>query len=169
MPWRELEGDVEDDVAAGVGLEPGGAVAEAAVGVGERADAVQPAVPDPDLRDRLGDLLAVRADVLDRGRADRAGDAGERLDADPAALDRACATSSSQTSPAATRHHHAAAGESPSSTSGRTPRVATSTTGAVEPLVGDHEVAAAAEHQHRLAGAVGGGDGRDQLGLGRRA
>ena len=65
------------------------AVAEAAVGVGEGAHARERAVPDPHRGDRLGDLLAVGADVLDRGRADRAGDAGQRLDADPAALDGA--------------------------------------------------------------------------------
>ena len=40
--------------------------------------------------------------------------------------------------------------------------------GAGEPLVGDHQVAAAAEHQHRLPRGVGGGDRVDQLLLGRR-
>ena len=71
----------------GVGLEPRGPVAEAAVGVGERAHAVERAVPDPHGRDGLRDLLAVGADVLDRRRADPARDARQRLDADPAALD----------------------------------------------------------------------------------
>ena len=40
-----------------------------------------------DAGDRLGDLLAVRADVLDRGGAGRAGDAGEALQAGPAVGD----------------------------------------------------------------------------------
>ena len=85
-PSAQLEAcTVEDDVAAGLGLEPAGAVAEAAVGGGEGADAV--AAPVPDARPRatvVGDLLAVGADVLDRRRPDRARDAGQRLDPDPA-------------------------------------------------------------------------------------
>ena len=40
--------------------------------------------------------------------------------------------------------------------------------GAVEAVVGDDEVAAAAEHQHRLAGVVGGRHRVDELGLGGR-
>ena len=67
----ELEGDLEDDVAAGLGLEPAGAVAEAAVGHGEGPLGAVDAVPGAHRRDRVGDLLAVGADVLDRGRADR--------------------------------------------------------------------------------------------------
>ena len=43
----ELEGHLEHDVTAGVGLEAGVAVAEPAVGVGEGADAAQACGPRP--------------------------------------------------------------------------------------------------------------------------
>ena len=46
------------------------------------------AVPDADGRDALRHLLAVRADVLHRRRARRAGDAGQRLDPGQLLLDR---------------------------------------------------------------------------------
>src|ERR1700761_4468798 len=44
-----------------------------------RTAAIRPpvAVPDPDRDDRVGHFLAVGADVLDRGRAAQAGDAGQ--------------------------------------------------------------------------------------------
>src|SRR5699024_5744635 len=83
----ELEGDVEDDVAPGVGLEAARAVAEVALGGGERAHGTTGAVPHPDAGDGLRDVLTVGADVLDGRRPDRARDARERLDPHPAALD----------------------------------------------------------------------------------
>src|SRR5262249_40570210 len=86
----ELEGHLEDDVSAGVGLEPARAGAEPAGGGGEGGDAAERAVPSTDGGKGLGDLLAVGTDVLDGGRADRAGDARQGLDADPPALDSRC-------------------------------------------------------------------------------
>ena len=55
------------------------------------------------------------------------------------------------------------------STSGRDAAGGDLDDGAGEAGVGDDEVAAAAEHEHRLAGGVGGGHGLDQLRLGGRA
>ena len=162
----QLEGHVEHDVAAGVGLEAGVAVAEPAVGVGEGADAAQLAVPDPHGRDGLGDLLAVGADVLDRGGADRAGDAGQGLDADPAPGDGG----GDDVVPVLARgdgHQHAAARGVVLAVAGvahAARRDLDDDPG--EALVGDHHVGAAAQHQHRFAGGVGGGHRVDQLGLG---
>ncbi len=159
----ELEGDLEDDEATGVPLEPAGAVAEAAVGDGEGAVRRLDAVPAAHGGDRVGDLLAVGADVLHRGGADRAGDAGERLDAHPALLDRpgdqvvpdlAGGDRDEGAAAGVPGHRHAA---------GRDPH-----DGAVEALVGDDEVAAAGDEQDRRAGLVAGADGVDELVGGRR-
>jgi len=62
----EPEQDVEDDVPR-LGLEQGAAVGEPAVSMGEGPDLLRETVPDPNRVDHLRDLLAVRADVLDRG------------------------------------------------------------------------------------------------------
>ncbi len=162
----QLEGHVEHHVAVGVLLEPAGAVAEAAVGGGEGAYAAEPAVPDPDAGDGLRDLLAVGADVLDRGRADVPGDAGEGLDARPAPLGR--------------QRHERVPGLTRGDLDGGAGagglhvvvEVGLDAAGgdlddrAREALVGDHHVAAAAEHEHRLAGGVGRAHRVDQLGLG---
>ena len=156
----ELERDVQDDVPSGIGLEPGGAVAEPAVGVGEGADALERAVPDPDRGDGLRDLLPVGADVLDRRRADPSGDAGERLDADPPALDR----EGDEVVPALARRD-----PDEDAAAGRVVGVGGDSAGgdlddtSVEACIGDHEVAAAAEHQDGLVGV----EGRRQLRLGR--
>ena len=77
----ERERDREHDPAPGVALERARAVGEAAVGGRELGDLAGRAVERAHGRDRLGDLLAVGADVLDRRRADRAGDARQALDA----------------------------------------------------------------------------------------
>ena len=114
------------------------------------------AVPDAHRGDGLGDLLAVGADVLDRGRADAARDAGQRLDADPAALDGARPRTRPSGSPAATVTTRAAAGGS-SLLDVDAAGVATSTTVPAKPVVGDDQVAAAGEHEHGLAGLVGAG------------
>jgi hypothetical protein len=62
----ELERDGQHDVPLRVPLEPAGAVAEPTLGRCEGALHVVDAVPAPDRGDRVGDLLAVGADVLDR-------------------------------------------------------------------------------------------------------
>ena len=71
----EREGHLEDDEPPGLPLEPAVAVGEAALGRGQRALVLLGAVVHADGGDRLGDLLAVGADVLHRRRARRAGDA----------------------------------------------------------------------------------------------
>ncbi len=127
-----------------VGLEPAGAVAEAAVGVGEGADL--PFSLRSQTRtdgDGLRDLLAVGADVLDRGGADRAGDAGERLDADPAGVDGA----GDEVVPGLARRdgdHHAAAGRVAVLDVGADAAGGDPDDGAGEAVVGDDQVAAAA-------------------------
>ena len=152
----ELEGDVEDDVPARVGLEPRGAVAEAAVGGGEGADAARAARSQTRTEAMVcGDLLAVGADVLDRGGADRAGDAGRAPRRRPSRARRRAATRSSQLSPAATVTSTPPHDGPSSSTSARR-RGGDLDDGAGEAGVGDHQVAAAAEHQDRLAGGVRG-------------
>src|SRR4029079_16571919 len=62
-------------------------VGEPAVRAGEGAVLLGVAVPHPHLRDGRGDLLAVRTDVLDGGRARGTRDSGETLDAGPALRD----------------------------------------------------------------------------------
>ena len=96
--------------------------------------------------DRLGDLLAVGADVLDRRGADRARDAGQALDARAARRPTQRATSASHGSPAAT------ATTSPSSLDAARQHAHD---GAGEALVGDDDVAAAGQDEQRLAGGVG--------------
>ena len=149
----------------GVGLEPRGAVAEAAVGVRERARALEHADPDPHLRDGLRDLLAVGADVLDRGGADQAGDAGERLDADPLALHGP----RHEVLPALPRRHRdhgASAGRVVALDVGPHSAGGDLDDGAVEAVVRDHDVAPAAEHEDR---PLDGAHRLDQLRLRGRA
>ena len=83
VPERQLEGHVEHDVPV-VGLEQRAAVGEAALPHREGADPLLAPVPGAHRADRLGHLLAVGTDVLHRRGPGRAGDAGQRLDADPA-------------------------------------------------------------------------------------
>ena len=115
---------------------------------GERAHGAVGAVEHAHGADRLGHLLAVGADVLDRRGADRARDAGQALDAGQAA-------------------GHAVGHERVPRLAGgdlerwrpsrATPRVAMRTTVPGEALVGDDDVRAAGEHEQRLAGPVGRG------------
>ena len=140
-----LEGERhgQHDVPVGP-LEHAVAVAEAALRRAQQDDVVGAAVQGADPADGLGDLLAVGADVLDRGGADAAGDAGERLEPGVPLVDRVAATTWSQSTPASTcsacsaqrRHGDPAGGDLEH--------------GAVEALVGHHQVAAAAQDQQRL-------------------
>lgn len=78
----EAEGYLADDVAIAVsGVEDAAAVGEAALLVGEGDEGESFEVEDADVGDRVGDLLAVGADVLDGRAADAAGNAGEAFDA----------------------------------------------------------------------------------------
>src|SRR4029077_1570947 len=104
----------------------------------------------------------------DRGRADRAGDAGECLDADPPALDGR----GDESVPALAGrdlHDDATAGGVVVLGVGAQPGGPDLDDGALESVVGDHQVAPAAEHEQRLAGLVGTSYGVDQLVLGGRA
>jgi hypothetical protein len=154
----ELEGHRQHDVAHRLGLEPAVAVREAAVGGRERADAAVVAVVRAHRGDRLGDLLAVGADVLDGGRAGRAGDAREGLDTDPALVDGA----SHDVVPGLARRdrHHGTAAQV------GVDRDATRQDpddGGVDALVGDDQVAATAHDEHRVATLVGDADGLDEV------
>ncbi len=160
QPVRVLEGepDAQDDIALGVGLEAAVPVGEGALLVGERDRLARPAVVRDHLGDRRGDLLAVRPDVLDRGRARRAGDAGQALDAGQSGLhgtgDRVgpdLARGQLQPCP---DEFAAARGDAQG--------------GALEALVADDEVRAAADDQQRRAVGVGLAYGCDHLGVGRR-
>ena len=84
---RCLQGEAhrEHQPASGLALERARAVGEGAVGRGERAHGAVGAVEHAHGADRLGHLLAIGADVLDRRRADRARDPGQALDAGQAA------------------------------------------------------------------------------------
>ncbi len=82
----EPEVHAHHEVAAPV-LEDAVPVGEAAFGGGPVADLVGLAVPHPHRGDGLGDLLAVGADVLDRRRPRRSGDAAQALHARAPLLD----------------------------------------------------------------------------------
>ena len=80
-----VELDLGDHPPARLGLEATGAVAEPAFGGGQVAHGPVAAVVGAHPGDDLGDFLAVRAYVLDRGRPTRPGIPAEALD--PAKLD----------------------------------------------------------------------------------
>ena len=104
----------------------------------------------------VGDLLAVGADVLDRRRADRAGDAREA--STPARPPR---RSGRRTGP--TARPPAAAGPTPSRAS--TPRVAMRTTAPGKPSSATTTLLPPASDEQRLAGRVGVAHGGDDLRL----
>ena len=70
----EREAEAEHEPAVGVALEDARAVVEEALLGVERVDLAARAVERADRDDRVGDLLAVGADVLDRRRPGAAGD-----------------------------------------------------------------------------------------------
>src|SRR5690606_1090640 len=110
------------------------------------------AVVDPHRVQEVGDLPAVRADVLDRRRPDAAGDARHAFEPTEAGLD----------GPGHERVPVLARGNldaHPLDTVDLRPLDplalrADPDGGAVEPAVGDHQVRAATEQQHRLTGGV---------------
>src|SRR5207244_425074 len=84
----EPVGHGEHDVAPGVpALERAVAVGEAALGVRPRQEAAVGRVEQAHGDHRLAHVLTVRADVLDWGGADEAGDPAQALEARPAPLD----------------------------------------------------------------------------------
>ena len=134
---------------AGPALETAVAVDKTALGRGQLAAAVTGTVPDLDGHDRLGHLLAVSPDVLHRRPAGQARYTAQALDAGQtfghAEADECrpvLARSGPDQRPGTVglngytfyRHSH------------HRPR---------EALVGDDEVAAAPEHEHRATGAIG--------------
>jgi len=150
-PMLELEGDRQHDPAARRSLEGAGAVGEPALRRRDLEHRLEHTVIRPHGDDRLGDLLSVCADVLDRRRPDRAGDAREALDpraAVPGAArdERIPRLTGGDLEAAAVLAH--AARHDPHDR-------------AREAGVGDDQVGPAPQHEERLCGGIGGADGRD--------
>ena len=158
----ELQGHREDDVPVAA-LEHARPVAEAAGAAIERDRLPRRPIPRAHRADRGGDLLPVSADVLDRGRSNRPGNAREALDPRQPVGDAA----GDELVPGLARGDRqpdALAGPRDFHPAGRDPDG-----DPVEAEVGDHQVGAAGEQQNRLAVAVGGSDRGDEVGaaLGR--
>ena len=85
----ETESHGGDEIAAGLdGVEEAAPIAELAGFAGKLDETVCLEIQGADGVDGLGDLLPVGANVLDGGTADKAGDAGEALDAGKVLLTR---------------------------------------------------------------------------------
>ena len=155
----QLEADAQDDVPLGVGLEAAVPVRERAVGVREGDRLARVPVVGDHLGDGGGDLLAVRAHVLDGGRAGRARGFRRgtrcRRDRPPRCGRRRRSTPRRRPAP----------GGVPASSK---PLVAMTQRGAREALVADDQVRPAADEQQRRPGVVGLADGGDHLGVGGR-
>ncbi len=145
-------------------LEDAVPVGETAVGVGHGDPLARDTVQDQHLTDGLGDVLTVGPDVLDRRGADPTGDTGEELDAVEPLGDGPL----HQRIPLHTRVRpqqddplsglRVGPGLGEGHALGRD-----QDHGPGEAVVGDHQVAAATEHEHTLSGAVGLGDQSDQF------
>jgi hypothetical protein len=120
------------------------------------ADDAGAAVVEVDVDQQFGDLHAVRADVLHRCRTGAAGNAGQALEAaEPVGHRRGhdlvpvlARLDGEQHGPVVPALHGASGAGDPHH-------------GARPPLVRDHDVRAAAEQEHRLAGDVGAAQGVD--------
>src|SRR6266545_3654198 len=157
----QLEGDIEYDVPRGVGLEARVPVAESAVGREDRADRVVDPVPDAHGSDRLGHLVSVGADVLDRRGSGQPGDAGHGLESAPLLGDRALDHRVPVLSGRDVDHR--------AGTHVRfdlDPAGGDLDHGPAEPVVADEHVAAAGQQEYRFLGGVGVADGGDQVILG---
>ncbi len=157
----QLEPHLQDDVAAGLPLEPGRAVREAAVG--EREGALRPvqAVPRAHRGDGVRDVGAVSAHVLDGGGADAARDPRKALEPAPLLLD-GVRDHVVPVLPRRDPHRGAAAGGHVGVQSGRGQAYHR----AGEPVVGDEQVGPAAQDQQGFAPVVAVGDQLDELTLG---
>src|SRR5260370_22927794 len=83
----ETDGHLQDDVATAISLlEAAVAVAKSALRGAESAALERDSIEAGDARERLGDLLPVGADVLDRRTTHRARNTGTALDTRPAPL-----------------------------------------------------------------------------------
>ena len=160
---HESERHVEHDEAVGDGaLEEAVAVGKATLGRQEGDDLSVFAVESAHLRDGLGDLLPVGANVLDRSRADEARDAAQALDASKPALHRLLHPAvpglargdGDQAGRARVFEAHASLGHGEHE--------------AVDARVGDHEVTAAAEDVKRYAVLARECDGLGDAALVRR-
>ena len=160
-PSIEREPHREHDPAAGRALEDARAVGEAARVRLELGDLAARAVEDAHGGDRVADLLAVRADVLDRRRPDGARDAREALHAGQALGDARRDEGVPRLAGLHVEHDAAAvAGLA------RDPGGEDADDRAGEAVVGDDDVAAAGQHEQGLAGRVGLADRRDEFLLG---
>ncbi|CAG7029739.1 hypothetical protein PICSAR164_04529 [Mycobacterium avium subsp. paratuberculosis] len=124
----------------GAPFEHAGAVTEFQLGAGHPAHLPAAAVQHPDPGEGVGDLGAVRPDVLDRGGPGRAGDAGQAFQPAQAVLDGG-EHDVVPHRPRLGAHQIALDGDS---VVGQPHR------GQVTQRVGDHQVRAAGEHQHRI-------------------
>ena len=138
---------------------------ELAIGIGERLDLERLQVEDAHLLNRLGNLLAIGADILHRRSAHGAGDSGQALDAGGVVGDGSLHEAVPILAGSDAKHSlarivfgfHSAQRDVEDE--------------AVESAIGDEEIAAAAEHKQgrvMLAGPIRGGDdvvlraGRDE-------
>jgi hypothetical protein len=132
-------------------------VSRAKLGRRQRPHGAVGTVEHTDGADRLGHLLAVRADVLDRGGADRARDPRQALHAGQAA-GHALGDERVPRLAGGDIEGGARACDAPSGDPHHGPR---------EALVGDDDVRAARQHEQRLAGPIGVRDGVDHRPLAR--
>ena len=148
---REVERDLQHDPAPRRALEAARAVREPALRGRELDQGARRAVVGADRGDRLGDLLAVGPDVLDRRRADRARDPGQALDPGAARGDAA----------GDERVPRLAGGDGQAVALRAHPARGDAQHRAGEARVGDHEVRAARDDQQRRARLVGRAHGGD--------
>ena len=145
---------------AGVLLEGAGPVAEPALGRGQVRHLPGLAVVHPDRGDRLGDLLAVGAHVLDRRRPGPARDAGQAFQpGQPVA--HAAGHEAVPVLPGG----HGHPGPAQRLRLGPHPRRGHLDHRAGETAVRDHQVAAAAQDEQRLTGVIGRPHRRHQVRL----
>jgi hypothetical protein len=159
---EQVDLDGGDDALTAL-LDRGGAVAEGQIRRGQVGDVAVEVVQEVNVGERVGQLLPVRANVLNGRRAAGPGDAAEPLDTRPPVGDGV----GHQPVPRLPRLHPQAhgtlGGVEPLDASGQH-----ADDGAVETLIGDDDVRAAAKQQPLVLPAPHLVRGVDELLLGRR-
>ena len=152
----EAEAHAKHDVP-GAAPEPARAIGKGALRAGQLNHSTGLAIVGPHRDDRVGDLLPVGADVLDRRGAYEARDARQALDsrqpighASRKQVVPRLARRRDQLDAIAPGLYRHAPGEDPQHS-------------AVEPGVGDNQVRPSSDHQEGLAGSVHGGDRLEHL------